>query len=251
MFSIDTISHLVHTDVSVALPELESRLAGKGFTLNYFTPPNNEFHLGEALEKRLPNLYAAAFGGIDDLCVQVQWRQNGRTLANVLAPRSATGPSLKKMLIGSGDTWGRPIQAVLKIYKIPAVTCLYVAAFPSADRAEAYRANLMRLRLALPLLAQLPPGKIPVQLTEPSVDQVCLGLAFWGEAHLTAAMTDILRELAEGRRGNWMKIEGEEASQKILGALREVAASDLQGALALEEIGFHEDHERLLRKLSR
>src|SRR5262249_25250998 len=186
-------------DLNIA--EIETELGREGFTLNYFVPPDNQSLLVDALNRRIPNLYGAAFGGIEDLCLKVKWsRADGKVFTNVAAPRSATGPSLKKLAIGSANWVGLPIQAVLRIFSTPLSREVTALGFASGSDRESFLRAMLRPRLAPPLLAKLdrPPS---LELLEDLGSDGVLGLSWWGEDEPVRAMAELLEGLSKkGRR---------------------------------------------------
>lgn len=220
MIEIDKISHLVTTDTDIKMVELEKQLAREGFTLNYYTPPRNKALLVEVLEERLPNLFGHAFGGIEELCVQVLLaRPDGKLFTQVAAPRSATGPSLKKMAIGAGDRLGLPIQATLKIFPEPPCRRVACAIFPDKRHRELFVRGVEKLRMRLPLRSLLAPAVRGEFFENLSPKQEVEALAFWGEVALVEVQEQLLREEAEKKRGQWVEVEKGGSGEKLFQAL--------------------------------
>jgi hypothetical protein len=120
MFELDEISHLLKVDTDLTVREIESRLNPMGFTLGYFFPPDNEIILEEALSHHLPNAYSLLYGSVQDLCVALQWETNRQeAMSTKVAPRKATGPCWKNMVLGTRRKLGLIYQAVLKIFPHP------------------------------------------------------------------------------------------------------------------------------------
>ena len=207
MIEIDPISLLVTADTDAPLDALETQVAAEGFTLNYRPVPDAHALLAEALSRRLPNLYAAAFGGIDDLCIQLKLAQaNGAVFANVKTPRSAAGPSLKKMAIGAGEWLGIPIQATLRIFPRPTHHEMRAFAFAQERDLEAFQKSLQRLCWPLPLCARLDPREASSILEGVSLLEPLLAFSWWGAERWMESYGEALDDLAAGKQGRRMEL---------------------------------------------
>lgn len=232
-FSIDEVSRLLTVSADFSVAEIEERLNAKGFTLHYFAPPDNRMTLAEALAERLPNLYASAYGGLEELCVAITCKQkDGGLYANVLAPRSATGPCLKKLAIGSRGALGMPVRATLKIFRRPTARIVALLKFSSSETLAAFVSDLRRLRWTCPLLAELP-------------REGGLALAFWGERELLRARENFLRALAGKRKAQWVEFESEEDRDRVFGLLQEEAGRRLKIPRPGLAPGAYSDHRRV------
>ncbi len=222
MIEIDNTSRLVTADTDHPIAYLEEKLGEEGYTLNYFAPPDNSILLADALGRRVPNLYAEAFGGIEDLCLQIRLSQaSGALYTNVKTPRSAAGPSLKKMAIGARDWMGIPIQACLRIFPKPAHREYRALAFTGEREFEAFEKALLRLRRRFPLRARL-----RSELALPILDGIALidcilVLAWWGSEAEMAAQGAVLDRLIAERQARTVELKG----GKDLSALHELLES--------------------------
>lgn len=207
MIEIDPISLLVTADTDAPLDALEAQVASEGFTLNYRPVPDAHALLADALSRRLPNLYAPAFGGIDDLCIQLKLAQaNGAVFANVKTPRSAAGPSLKKMAIGAGDWLGIPIQATLRIFPRPTHREIRAFSFAQERDLEAFEKSLQRLRWPLPLCARLDSREAASILEGVSLFEPLLAFSWWGAELWMESYGEALEDLAEGKQGRRIEL---------------------------------------------
>jgi FAD/FMN-containing dehydrogenase len=243
---IDKTSLLVTIDTDISMAELENLLAKEGYTLNYFTPPQNKALLVEVLNERLPNLYAAAFGGIEDLCVQLSLAQtDGRVFTNVLTPRSATGPSLKKMAIGAQEKLGIPFQATLKIFYRPPFRKLSCAIFPDRRRMEAFLRSVYKLRLKLPLLSLLATGVRNRFFEKMKAGEEILGFASWGEQTVVEAQFQMLQQQASLKKGQWVEVGLGDVWDKLFSNLHEGAAIALGERLSQAKAPLSPSHRAL------
>jgi len=192
---------------------------------------------------------SGAFGGIEELCVQVSWRlASGEIAKNVLTPRSATGPSFKNLMIGSGKVWGKPESAVLKILPIPEVTHAILLRFALPNRREAFRASLQKLDIRFPLIANLQAADLSEWIGPENLGEAFLGLVHWGKAECLAPYLQMIRGLAESRQGVWQEFHDGDALPHLQEIVRDAAVAEWRETRIAE--GF-EDQQKLLKILSR
>jgi FAD/FMN-containing dehydrogenase len=248
MMELDKISMLVTTDTDHTVQEIEDELKREGYTLNYHAVPHNELLLADVLNDRVPNLYAGAYGGSEDLCVRIQLAQpDSSVYANVLAPRSATGPSLKKAAIGSGEMLGIPVQATLKIFYKPAVTEVACILFSNPRQMEFFVQAVYKYRIPLPLACPFS-GKVIKKFFEGfDRDASILSLAFWGEAGPVEALSAYLRELASRKHGDWVDAGKGKIKTDLLKALHEEAIKFVQRELKATEDSLSHSHREVAR----
>ena len=246
---IDPISRLVSVDADQTLAQLEEQLAPHGWTLNYHGLPHNDFLLAEALNQRIPNLYNEAFGGVEDLCLQVRLAQpDGSLWVNRLTPRSATGPNFKKLAIGSGQNMGIPVQAVLRIFPVPEQTRVACIIFTQVGQRNLFLQFLRRHRVGVPLHAPLEPAEVRDFLEEPVGREFPLGLAFWGSTWEVENTESILEHRIKNQKGElfWLeeKIQGE-----FLEYLHEAAIREWKDRQDLELGTIDTGYQLLLKKM--
>ncbi len=252
MIEIDDISSLVTTDTDLTMAELERRVLKEGYTLNYFTPPENNILLADVLWERRPNLYAQVFGGIEDLCIQVRLSQSdGQVFSNVMTPRSATGPSLKKLAIGSVETLGIPFQATLKLFPKPTVRRLACVLFPSRRNLEVFSQNLKKQRLALPLMHRLPAEKIKDFYPDIQEGEAVLGLAHWGSTPVVDALWKSLQDQANAKNAKWFEVEGGKLVKDFFQWLQQEAAAPWGMGKTLGEAGLSPSHLKLMKRIKK
>ncbi len=246
MLQIDKTSLLATCDTDGSVAELEKQLNAKGFTLNYFTPPDNEAAFVDALELRLPNLYASYYGGLEELCVKILMSVGGgKVYTNVLTPRSAAGPGFKKFAIGSKDLVGLPIQATLRIFKKPARRRALLLLFPEAGRADAFHRALKKNRILPALLEELSPDVTDGLLEKRNPGDVVWGAAYWGPEERTEFFTRYLTELAQGKTGDGILMERRQVEEELCSAIHRQA---IRNAAAMPVKA--EAHVRLRERLT-
>lgn len=119
MIRIDDISLLVTCSPELGLEELEQHLKNEGYTLGFFHPRQKPT-LGRMLEKNIPNWFYRLYGHPRDFCMSLAVRtENGELIRSKRTPRSATGPNLHQLLVGSPARWGLLEEMTLKLHPIP------------------------------------------------------------------------------------------------------------------------------------
>jgi FAD/FMN-containing dehydrogenase len=148
MFELDEISHLITTDTDLSVAEIEKELNAQGYTLGYFSPPSNKILLEEVLGQRMSNLYSLLYGELPDLCVSFHFETNAdQVIQTKLAPRQATGPNWKNLLIGTDRQLGLIYQATLKIFPQPAAVQYSWVGFESEEDSYELEREMKRREL--------------------------------------------------------------------------------------------------------
>ena len=211
---IDKTSLLVTVDSDHSIEEIEKELNREGFTLNYFPVPPSNILLADVLNERLPNLYGEVFGGIEELCVQVRLAQpDGSVWENVLAPRSATGPNLKKIAIGGGESFGIIVQATLKIFYQPSAKAMAFVRFANIRQEDFFLRTLRKNQTPVPLWASFPRDDVePFFENLKSSDRI-LGISWWGDKGEVQDQWRYLQTIAIQKGGEWYELV-EEAGQR-------------------------------------
>jgi len=228
MIEIDKISMLVTADTDNSIQEIDNKLSREGYTLNFLTPTGNDAILADVINERTPNLYGEAFGGIEDLCIQVRLAQpDGNLFTNVMTPRSATGPSLKNISIGSQEMLGIPIQATLRIFPKPSYRGVACVLFSGIPQREFFFQALLKNRTPLPLISPLTNPILDEIFEGLAGEEAALGLALWGEKPDVKNFMLYLRHLAHLKRGDWFEVEEEKMKNKLVDILQKEASEIL------------------------
>jgi hypothetical protein len=246
---IDPISQLVTVDTDQTLAQIEEQLGPHGWTLNYYGVPHNDFLLAEVLNQRIPNLYGEAFGGIDELCLQIRLAQpDGSLWVNRLTPRSATGPDLKKLAIGSDQRMGIPVQAVLRVFPLPELSRVACLLFPRVDQRNLFLQFLRRHRVGIPLQAYLDPDQVRDYLEEPVGREFPLGLAFWGNTWEVENTESLLEQRIKNQKGELFWVE-EKSQAEFLELLHESAIRDWKHRHETDQRPMDSGFQLLLKKV--
>jgi FAD/FMN-containing dehydrogenase len=161
MFHIDDISHLVTVDADWKIAKIERELDLRGFTLGYFSPPRNDLLLEEALRGRAPNLYAALYGDLAEICVAVEFEgRGGLPVRTKVVPRQATGPNWKNFLLGTGRRLGLIYRATLRIHPKPRAIAFSRVGFASPEDSYALERAMERIELKPRAFGRFPGSEI-------------------------------------------------------------------------------------------
>jgi alkyldihydroxyacetonephosphate synthase len=115
VLTIDKIARTARIEAGALGPELEATLNAEGFSLGHF-PDSFEFStLGGWLATRSAGMQSDAYGKIEDMVVSLTLCTPCGTLVTPNVPRSATGPDLAQIAVGSEGTLGLITEAVMRI----------------------------------------------------------------------------------------------------------------------------------------
>lgn len=117
---IDEASHTATFQAGVDGPALEQALAARGYTLGHFPQSFEHSTLGGWLAARSSGQESNGYGGIDRLLVAVRIVTTEGVLRTLAVPRSAAGPDLSELVMGSEGTLGVIVEATLRVSPRPA-----------------------------------------------------------------------------------------------------------------------------------
>jgi len=102
-------------------PALEAALRPHGLTLGHF-PQSFEFStLGGWIATRSSGQSSSGYGAIEDMLVSVRVMTPEGVIRTLSVPRSAAGPDLNGLVLGSEGTLGVIVEATLRVHDAPAV----------------------------------------------------------------------------------------------------------------------------------
>lgn len=114
-------------------PKLEDDLQALGFSLGHM-PDSFEFAtLGGWLATRSAGMQSDAYGKIEDMVVALKLVSPAGTLTTKLTPKSAAGPDLDQVVVGSEGVLGVITEAVMKVHPNPAVKDYHGVLFPDFE----------------------------------------------------------------------------------------------------------------------
>ena len=132
---IDTDDLLVEVRAGTFGPDLEARLGAAGLTLGHWPQSFDLSTVGGWLACRSAGQYSTRYGKIEDMVVglEVATAAAGLVRTGGTAPRSATGPDLTQLFVGSEGTLGVITSATLRVHPTAAAERRSAFSFDSFD----------------------------------------------------------------------------------------------------------------------
>ncbi|MFC3820350.1 FAD-binding oxidoreductase [Planomonospora venezuelensis] len=169
LVSVDAESMVVEMEPGLRAPQAEELLARHGLTLGHFPQSFEYATLGGFAAARSSGQASAGYGRFDDMVVGMTAATPRGTLDLGRAPKSAAGPDLRQVVLGSEGAFGVITSLRLRARRAPAVR-IY-----EGWRFESFAAGTAALRR----LAQ--DGPLPTVLRLSDETETMIGLARPGE----------------------------------------------------------------------
>ncbi len=118
---IDARSGLATFGAGIDGPALEAALREQGLTLGHFPQSFEHSTLGGWIATRSAGQQSDGYGAIDRLLVAVRVVTPEGVLRTLDVPRSAAGPDLNQLILGSEGTLGTIVEATLRVAPAPTV----------------------------------------------------------------------------------------------------------------------------------
>jgi alkyldihydroxyacetonephosphate synthase len=118
---LDTVSLTAAFEAGVTGPDLESQLAAHGLTLGHFPQSFEYSTLGGWIATRSAGSSSNVYGSIEDMVISLRVATPRGIIEPVTVPRSAAGPDLRELFLGSEGTLGVITQATLAVRRAPPV----------------------------------------------------------------------------------------------------------------------------------
>jgi alkyldihydroxyacetonephosphate synthase len=122
LVSIDTLSGQATLGAGVTGPEAERLLAEHGFTLGHFPQSFQFATIGGFAATRSSGQASAGFGRFDDMVTGLRVITPTGVLDLGGAPKTAAGPDLRQLFLGSEGTLGIITQVTVRIRRVAPVT---------------------------------------------------------------------------------------------------------------------------------
>ncbi|MDA8046817.1 MAG: FAD-binding oxidoreductase [Actinomycetota bacterium] len=122
VIAVDPDSLLVEVRAGTFGPDLEAALRAEGLTLGHWPQSFDLSTVGGWLACRSAGQYSTRYGKIEDMVqgLEVATTRQGLIRTGGTAPRSATGPDLNQLFVGSEGTLGLITSATLRVHPAPA-----------------------------------------------------------------------------------------------------------------------------------
>ncbi|WP_406319919.1 FAD-binding oxidoreductase [Streptosporangium sp. NBC_01639] len=120
LISVDAESMTAELEPGLRAPQAERLLAGHGLTLGHFPQSFEYATLGGFAAARSSGQASAGYGRFDDMVVGLTVATPRGTLELGRAPKSAAGPDLRQVILGSEGTFGVITSLRLRVRRAPA-----------------------------------------------------------------------------------------------------------------------------------
>jgi len=121
LLELDAASRTATFQAGIDGPALEATLNEQGHTLGHFPQSFEHSTLGGWIAARSSGQQSDGYGGIDELLVAVRMVTPAGEIKTFAVPRTAAGPSLKELVLGSEGTLGVIVEATVRVRQRPAV----------------------------------------------------------------------------------------------------------------------------------
>ncbi|HEX6445713.1 MAG TPA: FAD-binding oxidoreductase [Streptosporangiales bacterium] len=133
LVAVDEVSATATLQPGLTGPEAERLLGEHGLTLGHFPQSWELSTVGGWLATRSAGQASTGFGRVDDLVVGLRVATPRGTLELGRAPRSAAGPDLRELFVGSEGAFGVITEATLRVRPVPTVRRYLGWSFPGLD----------------------------------------------------------------------------------------------------------------------
>ncbi len=131
LINLDIVSHTATLQPGLRGPQAEALLAARGYTLGHFPQSYELATIGGYAATRSAGQASTGYGRSDELVVGLTVVTPAGTLRLGRAPRSAAGPDLRQLILGSEGTFGVITDVTMAV--VPVAACKRYEAwfFPS------------------------------------------------------------------------------------------------------------------------
>ncbi|MFD9792950.1 FAD-binding oxidoreductase [Streptomyces sp. NPDC059070] len=165
LVALDETSRTATLQPGLRGPEAEALLNERGYTLGHFPQSFEWASVGGFAAARSSGQASAGYGRFDDMVTALRVATPRGTLEVGRAPRSAAGPDLRQLVLGSEGAFGVITSVTVRVRPLPSARAYEGWRFPSFDRG----------RDALRALAQ--DGPMPTVLRLSDETETMIGLA--------------------------------------------------------------------------
>jgi len=117
---LDAASGVATFQAGIDGPALEATLRARGFTLGHYPQSFEHSTLGGWIATRSSGQFSGRYGAIEDVLVCLRVVTPEGVLRTLQVPRSAAGPDLNQLMLGSEGTLGVIVEASVRVRPAPA-----------------------------------------------------------------------------------------------------------------------------------
>ncbi|MEU4037477.1 FAD-binding oxidoreductase [Streptomyces collinus] len=118
--AVDPVSRTAVLQPGLRAPEAEALLAEHGFTLGHFPQSFEWATIGGFAAARSSGQASAGYGRFDDMVLGLTLATPEGTIETGRAPRSAAGPDLRQLVLGSEGAFGVITSVLVRVRPLPA-----------------------------------------------------------------------------------------------------------------------------------
>jgi alkyldihydroxyacetonephosphate synthase len=119
LVALDEQSRLAVLEPGLRAPQAEALLNERGFTIGHFPQSYEYLTLGGAAAARSSGQASAGYGRFDDMVLALRVATPAGTLELGRAPKSAAGPDLRQLMLGSEGTLGVITSLTVALRPVP------------------------------------------------------------------------------------------------------------------------------------
>ena len=119
LVAVDAGSRIATLEPGLRAPRAEALLHTHGFTLGHFPQSYEWASIGGFAATRASGQASAGYGRFDEMVVQVRVATPSGTLSLGRAPRSAAGPDLRELVLGSEGAFGVITSVTVQVRPVP------------------------------------------------------------------------------------------------------------------------------------
>ena len=131
LLALDEVSRVAVLEPGLRGPEAEALLGERGYTIGHFPQSFDYATLGGFAATRSSGQASAGYGRFDDLVVELRVATPAGTLEFGRAPKSAAGPDLRQLILGSEGAFGVITRLGVQVRPAPAVRVYEGWRFPT------------------------------------------------------------------------------------------------------------------------
>ncbi|MFF4152252.1 FAD-binding oxidoreductase [Streptomyces sp. NPDC001651] len=137
MLALDPVSRTATLQPGLRAPQAEALLAEHGFTLGHFPQSYEWATIGGFAATRSSGQASAGYGRFDEMVLGLTAATPEGTLDTGRAPRSAAGPDLRQLLLGSEGAFGVITSVTVRVRPVPRTRVYEGWRFASFDEGAA------------------------------------------------------------------------------------------------------------------